>query len=307
MTVTPGIAAPAAAVVAVLEAPGRIVAQSSRLPEPLEGEVLVRLEGCGVCASSLPLWEGRPWFEYPLEPGAPGHEGWGVEVETGRRVALLGLRSFAEYECVSCDLVVPLPPELGEKPFPGEALGCAMNVLARTGVGPGDTVGVVGAGFLGLLLAQLCVGAGARTLVFSRRETGRRLARNVGAETPSEAHDESCDVAIEAGGVQETLELAGRLCRVRGRLVLAGFHQDGRRSVDVQLWNWRGLDVVNAHERDPAIRLEGIREAAAAVVDGRLDPAPLYTHTRPLVRLHEAFELMRRRPEGFVKALVVPR
>ena len=89
--------------------------------------------------------------------------------------------------------------------------------------------------------------------------------------------------------------------------MLAGFHQDGRRSVDVQLWNWRGLDVVNAHERDPAIRLEGVREAAAAVVDGRLDPAPLYTHTRPLVRLHEAFELTRRRPEGFVKALVVTR
>lgn len=307
MTVTPGIATRAAAVVAVLEAPGRFAARSLRLPEPSEDELLVKIEGCGVCASSLPLWEGRPWFEYPLEPGAPGHEGWGVEVETGRRVALLGLRSFADYESLSCDLLVPLPVELGDEPFPGEALGCAMNVLARSGVGPDDTVAIVGAGFFGLLLTQLCVRSGARTLVFSRRETGRRLAQDFGAETPAEAQDESCDVVIETGGVEETLELAGRLCRVRGRLVIAGFHQDGRRSVDVQLWNWRGLDIVNAHERDPAIRVQGMRLAAEAVVAGDLDPAPLYTHTFPLDRLDEAFELARHRPEGFVKALVLTR
>ena len=47
------------------------------LPEPRPGEVRVRLDGCGVCGSDLPVWEGRPWFEYPREPGAPGHEGWG--------------------------------------------------------------------------------------------------------------------------------------------------------------------------------------------------------------------------------------
>ena len=37
------------------------------------------------------------------------------------------------------------------------------------------------------------------------------------------------------------------LTRVRGRLVVAGYHQDGPRQVDMQLWNWRGLDVINAH------------------------------------------------------------
>lgn len=307
MITRPRTATPPIARAAVVEVPGRAVIRSDAPPEPAHGEVLVRLEGCGVCASSLPLWEGRAWFDYPLQAGAPGHEGWGVEVESGRRVAHLGERSFAEYEAVPRRLVVPLPEELDDEPFPGEALGCALNVFARSGVRHGGTVAIVGGGFLGLLLVQLCVGAGARTLVYSRRETARRLARSFGAETPAEPHEESCDVAIEAGGVQETLELAGRLCRIRGRLVLAGFHQDGRRLVDVQLWNWRGLDVVNAHEREPSIRLEGIRAAAAAVVEGQLDPAPLYTHTLPLRRLDEAFELARRRPEGFVKALVTTR
>ena len=288
----------------VLARPGAAHAREGPVPEPRDEEVLVRLEGCGVCASSLPLWEGRPWFAYPAEPGAPGHEAWGVEVESGRRVALLSYRGYSEYEAVPATATVALPPELEDVPFPGEAVACALNVFARSGIACGDTVGVVGTGFLGLLLVQLAAHAGARVLAFSRRETALALARSFGAETPAELEDECCDVAIEAAGVQQTLDLAARLPRVRGRLVLAGFHQDGPRTVDLQSWNWRGLDIVNAHERDDGVRLEGIRAAAAAVAEGRLDPSPLYTHVLPLERTAEAFELARTRPEGFVKALV---
>jgi threonine dehydrogenase-like Zn-dependent dehydrogenase len=289
---------------AVLGGPGGAALRRQPLPEPAQGEVLVRLQGCGVCVSDLPLWEGRPWFDYPLEPGAPGHEGWGVEVQTGRRVAVLCDRAYAEYAAVAKHRVVPLPPELDDLAFPGEALGCVLNVFSRSGVRAGSSVAVVGAGFLGLLLVQLCVGAGARTLAFSRSEGGLELARSLGAETPAAPKEERCDVVIEAAGVQETLDLAARLVRVRGRLVIAGYHQDGRRTVDVQLWNWRGLDVVNAHERDPAVYLEGMRAAVAAVVEGELDPSPLYSHVLPLERLGAAFELARTRPDGFVKALV---
>ena len=47
--------------------------------------------------------------------------------------------------------------------------------------------------------------------------------------------------------------------------VVAGYHQDGPRKVNMQLWNWRGIDVVNAHERDPKTYIQGIREAVDAV------------------------------------------
>jgi threonine dehydrogenase-like Zn-dependent dehydrogenase len=288
----------------VLDAPGRVCVRRVAVPEPGPDQVLVRLQGSGVCASSLPAWVGRKWFRYPFSPGAPGHEGWGVDAVTGEPVAVVSYSAFAEYEAVPKEAVVRLPESL-ERPFPGEAIGCAMNVFARSGVRAGESVAVVGCGFLGLLLVQLAVGAGARVLAYSRRRSVLELARSFGAETPSAPEDESCDVAIEAAGVQETLDAAARLCRVRGRLVVAGYHQDGLRQVDMQLWNWRGLDVVNAHEREPAAYVEGIRAAAAAVATGRLDPWPLYTHVLPLERLDEAFELLRTRPEGFVKALVV--
>ena len=89
-----------------------------------------------------------------------------------------------------------------------------------------------------------------------------------------------------------------------GRLVIAGYHQDGPRQIDMQGWNWKGIDVVNAHERDPEVQLRGVREAVEAVASGRLDTAPLYTHRYPLSRLGEALDATRDKPPGFVKALV---
>jgi threonine dehydrogenase-like Zn-dependent dehydrogenase len=214
----------------IVAGPGRAQTTAVRRPEPGPGEVLVRVEGCGVCGSSLPFWEGRDWFAYPGEPGAPGHEVWGHTTD-GRRVAALSYHGFAEWDVAAADTLVELPPELEGLPFPGEALACAVNVARRAAVRPGDSVAVVGMGFLGTAVASLLDGP---TEV--RRETGV-----VG----------EFDVVVEAAGTQSALDTASRLVATGGRLVLAGFHQDGPRTVDMQSWNWRGIDVVNAHERDP--------------------------------------------------------
>ena len=115
-----------------------------------------------------------------------------------------------------------------------------------------------------------------------------------------------CDRVIEAVGKQWPLDLAAELTREGGRLIIAGYHQDGPRQVNMQLWNWRGFDVVNAHERDPAVQRRGVEEAVEAVASGRLDPSPLYSHRYPLDRLDEALDATRDKPDGFLKALVVP-
>lgn len=293
-------------------------------PEPGAGEVRLRLEGSGVCGSDLAVWTGRPWFEYPRPAGAPGHEGWGVVdavgagvegLTEGDRVAGLSYNAYAEYDLARAEDLVRVPD--GVAHFPGEALGCAVNVVRRSGIAPGDTVAVVGAGFLGCVIGQLAAGAGARVIAISRRRSALETAAAMGAaetialEEPVLERVEEltggglCNVVVEAAGAQATLDLAGPLTRTRGRLVIAGFHQDGGRQVDMQLWNWRGLDVVNAHERDPRVYVEGIREAAAAVAEGRLDPSPLYTHRFGLDQVDRALETAVERPEGFMKALVI--
>jgi len=287
-------------------------------PAPGPGEVLVRIEGCGVCGSNVPVWRGSPYVEYPLEPGAPGHEGWGVVEEVGAgvdglrpgtRVTGLMYYSFAEHDVAPASQLVPLPSALDGVPFPGEALGCAVNVVRRSGISQGDRVAVVGVGFLGALVTRLAVAAGAEVTAVSRRAFALEVARESGAArvfVPDEAPAETFDVVVEAAGVQATLDLAARLTRERGRLVVAGYHQDGPRRVDMQLWNWRGFDVVNAHERDPAMALEGIRGAVAATLDGRIDPSRLVTHRYPLDRLGDALDAALERPDGFLKAVVEP-
>lgn len=313
---------------AVITAPRSAELQRLPTPDPGPGEVLVELEGCGVCGSDLPVWQGRPWFDYPREPGAPGHEGWGRVAALGEgvrgpavgsRVAAICYRSDAEFDVAAADAVVALPEELDGAPFPGEPLGCAMNVARRCDFAAGQTVAVVGVGFLGALLVQIAARAGARVIALSRRPFALEIARTMGAEHVLGADDEAaleavqeltagelCDRVIEVTGKQSPLDLATQLTRVRGRLVIAGFHQDGARQVDMQLWNWRGLDVVNAHERDPAIYARGVREAADAVAAGELDPSPLYTHEFALGEIATAFDAASERPDGFLKALVRP-
>jgi len=236
---------------AVLVAPGQVALRTADRPEPGRGQVLLRLEGSGVCGSSMPVWGGRTWFEYPQAPGAPGHEGWGRIVSlgcdvtgltVGERVAALSYRAHAEYDVAQADHLVALPPALDGVPVPGEALACAVNIFSRSGIEAGHTVAIVGIGFLGALLTRLASRAGARVVAISRRAFALKVAKEFGAAETIVMDDHWrileqvreltggrwCERVIEAVGAQWPLDLAGELTRVRGRLVLAATTRTGR-------------------------------------------------------------------------------
>lgn len=314
---------------AVLTGPGAMTVASSEVGEPGAGEVRLRVLGCGVCASNLTPWEGPEWMRFPTDPGALGHEAWGVVealgegvsgLAIGDRVASLGERGFADREVVRADLLAPVPAELAGQDLPAEAIGCAFNIFRRSGIEAGQTVAIVGIGFLGAILTRLASDAGARVIAISRRPFSLDLAERHGAwrtvamddhwriiEAVREATGGAmCARVIEATGKQWPLDLSGELVAEGGRLVVAGYHQDGPRQVNMQMWNWKGIDVINAHERDDAVRLQGMREAIAAIAEGRLDIRALVTHRFPLARLGEALDMTRDRPDGFVKAVVIP-
>ncbi len=313
---------------AVLTAPGEMTVADVPRPEPGPGQARVRMEGCGVCASNLLPWAGSEWIDYPLPPGGLGHEGWGrvdalgervTSVAVGDRVATLSGEAFAQFALADADQLIPLPSALAGRPVPAEPLGCAVNIHRRSDVRAGQWVAMIGIGFLGALLTRLASDAGARVIAISRRQSSLDLARDMGAAETIAMDDHhaiidrvmaltggrGCERVIEAVGKQWPLDLAGEIVGEGGRLVIAGYHQDGPRQVNMQGWNWKGIDVVNAHERDPAVVLAGAREAVAMVADGRLDPSPLYTGRYPLERLGEALDATRDKPGGFVKALVV--
>ena len=314
---------------AVVTGPGAVDIRDVALPEPGPRQVRVRLEGSGVCASNLTPWEGPEWMSFPTEPGDLGHEGWGfvdavgdevTDLRPGDRVATLGTNAYAEFDLADASAVAKIPDELANVPFPGEPFGCAMNIFRRSDIKEGQTVAIIGIGFLGAILVRLASKAGARVIAISRRQSSLDLALEMGAEETIAMDDHNaiiervkmltdgkfCDRVIEAVGKQWPLDLAAELTCEGGRLIVAGYHQDGPRQVNMQLWNWRGFDVINAHERDPQVALQGVRDAIEAVRSGVIDPCKVVTHRYPLEKLDEALNATRDRPDGFVKAVVTP-
>ncbi|MDX1752735.1 MAG: zinc-binding dehydrogenase [Salinimicrobium sediminis] len=313
---------------AVLSAPKKVTVKEINLPQPGKGEVRIKMEGSGVCASNIPVWEGRDWFNYPVTPGEPGHEGWGVidavgdgveNLKEGDRVTALTYNAYATHDISKEESVVKLPDSLAGKAFPGEPLGCAVNIFERSDIQQGQKVAIVGSGFLGTLLVQLAKSAGAEVIAVSRREFSLDTAKQAGADHLVEMVDhhkiiekvkeltngDFCERVIECTGKEWPLNLSIELTGTRGKLIVAGFHQDGMRSVNVQMLNWRGIDMISAHERDPQQYIKGIKGAIKAVEEGKMDPYPLFTHTFSLEEMEQAYEHLIKRPDGFIKALIV--
>jgi NADPH2:quinone reductase len=313
---------------AIVEGPGKVRVENFSIPVPGPGEVRIKLQGCGVCASNLATWDGMPWSQYPTEPGALGHEGWGIidalgncvnGFEIGDRVAAVSYHAYAEFDIASECGLVKLPEKLAGCIFPGEALGCAMNIFRRCGISAGQTVAIIGIGFLGAVLTRLVTSAGARVIAISRRPYSLATAKLMGAsevipmvehariveQVRSLTEEKLCDCVIEAVGKQWPLDLAAEIVGEQGRMVIAGYHQDGPRQVNMQLWNWKGLNIINAHERDIRMYAAGIQQAVDAISNCVLDPSRLFTHRFPLEELGAALDATRDRPDGFMKAIIV--
>jgi threonine dehydrogenase-like Zn-dependent dehydrogenase len=290
-------------------------------PEPAPGEVLVRIRACGVCGSDLNAWRGVAGIEYPLPVGAPGHETWGDVLRVGKdvdslregqRVTGLMWNGFAELGVARAEDLVVVPPAFGEMPVLGEPLACAANVLRRSGLEPGQCLAIVGFGYLAALLVQLLPRPKPRWVAISRRQDSRDLALQLGADAayafeaiPSAVWD-SFPVVIEAAGVQQTLDFGTWLTAYGGRLVIAGYHADGPRTVNMQSWNWKGIDVINAHERRPEVYIRALRGAFERISSTALNLPSLHTHHFGLDEAAAAFSMAETRPAGFVKALVCP-
>lgn len=305
-----------------LVAPGRGELVTADLPEPGPGQLVLRVVANGVCASDLPTWAAAA----PDGPRRLGHEPTGEVVATGPGVTiapgtLVGGRiapSFAEHALADLDDVVVLPDGVDPAVALPEPLGCVAEGLRRTPVPLGAHVAVVGLGFMGLVMTQLLRTTGvARLVAVDPRDDARRTALANGADaahTPADlpaaafSGDDSparhgFDVVVEASGTQAGLDLAGRLVRPHGALSILGYHQSAR-EVDLRSWNWKALDVVNAHVRDRALLRASTAAALELVAAGRLDPGRLITHRFHLDQADAAFEALWSKPDGFVKAVV---
>ncbi len=199
-----------------LEKPRRLVARDIPMPEPMPGEIRVRLVNVGICGSDVHLFLGhRPMSR----PTVIGHEGYGVidkpgEGVTGRSLGervviepnipcgrcrfclrgrgnicpnkrVIGLTEngcFADYICVPAAFCWPVPDDVSaQDAVCVEPMAVSVHALSASSARPGDTIAIVGLGAIGLLLSHLALRLGYRVLVSELNEAKRQKAVDEGA------------------------------------------------------------------------------------------------------------------------------
>jgi threonine dehydrogenase-like Zn-dependent dehydrogenase len=324
---------------AVLASPGEFEVVDVPVPAVAADELLVRVGACGVCASELDMFTGHTDRAFPL---LPGHEVSGVVEHVGAEVTRqqpgdrVGIwvteAGFSEYVKVNTAFALPagdLPLDLAL----AEPMACAVNAVAIADVKLGDDVAIIGAGFMGALVLKLVLLRGPRRVfVADTRAEALERARAIGATDTIDVRTQSlvdvvrantdpvpqgtfgevdaadevgADVTFEVTGAQAPLIQAGDATRMAGTVVIVGYHQGGSREIPLGTWNWKALRVVNAHFREIATIMRGMRTGMRLLSSGRIRIDDLVTHRFGLDEVGDAFQTAVDKPDGFVKSTVV--
>jgi len=268
----------------VLDEPGRpLRAADLPVPEPRDGEVLIRVRACGVCRTDLHVLDGEVRARRPI---VPGHQIVGTVEGTGERVGVPWLGwtdgtcrfctsgrenlcdhaqftgadrdgGFAEFTVADPRFCFPLPagfPDLQAAP-----LLCAglIGHRALRMTGDAERLGLFGFGASAHIVAQVALHQGRRVFAFTREGDtgGQDFAREIGAEwagASGEQPPEELDAAIIFAPAGALVPLALRVLGKGGTVVCAGIHMSDIPSFPYELlWGERVVrSVANLARRD---------------------------------------------------------
>ena len=226
------------------------------VPEPGDGEVLIKVETCGICHGDAIAKHGQfPGIKYPLVPGhevigvidkcGPGVADWknGTRVGVGwsgghcmkcsacrkgdyyncENSLITGLSvdgGYAEYMVARTSALVSIPRELSSAD--AAPLLCAgattFSALQKSGATGGEIVAIHGIGGLGHLAIQYCNRLGFKTIALSRGREKEALAYKLGAHVfiDTESSDASKELQ-KLGGARVIL------CTAPNTKAIAGF------------------------------------------------------------------------------------
>ncbi len=316
----------------VLERPGKFQLGETPPPVARAGEALVRVRRVGVCGTDLHAFAGRqPFFNFPR---ILGHE-IAVEVvqaPANRHGLSVGDRCAVEPylacgQCHPCRLGKPNCCErlevLGVHTDGGmrelmavplaclhksqklsldqlalvEPLGIGAHAVARSGLRKGEEALIVGAGPIGLAVAQFARAAGAQVRVLEVSPSRRAFVSRLGFHALAEPDGDLAEVIFDAtGNAQAMAQSLGRVAH-GGRLVFVGLVQ-GPVALDDALFHRR--EVTLFASRNSAHQFPRV---IARIEQGQIDTAPWVTHRIPLTEVPDRFPQIPGDP-ACVKAMV---
>lgn len=305
----------------------RLYLQPERSLPERAGEALVRVRRSGVCATDLEILKGYMGFS-----GILGHEWVGI-VEAaadpdwiGRRVVgeinvacgqcelcrralpthctertVLGISgrdgAFAEYLSLPVGNLHRVPDGVSdEQAVFTEPLAAACAILEQVCIRPTDRVAVLGAGRLGQLCARVLALTGAEVIAVARSPAKlERLPTGIGRCTAEAAERlRQLDVVVDCTGSATGLELATRMVRPRGTIVLKTT-VEAAHALHLAPWVIHEIAIVGS-------RCGPFAAALRLMERGLVDPAVLIDEQYPLSQGIHALE--RARAPGILKVLI---
>lgn len=333
----------------VMTAPGRIEFREIEKPEPKAGEVLVRMRRIGICGSDIHVWHGQhPFTSYPVTQGhevageiaavGAGVSGFAagdrVTIEPqvvcgachpcrhGRynlceRLKVMGFQTTgaaSEYFAVDAAKATKLPPTMSfDEGAMIEPLAVAVHAVRRFPGLAGAKVAVLGAGPVGILVAQAAKGLGAAaTLVTDISDLRLAKAQECGADAVANtARDDfgaalakafgpdKADVIFDCAGCDASIKGAIAHARKGSAIVLVAVFA-GPAKVD--------LAVLNDHEltldTSMMYRHEDYLEAIDLVSSGKVRLEPLVSKHFAFREYAQAYRYIDAHRESTLKVLV---
>lgn len=290
------------------------------VPEPGEGEVLIRVAACGLNFADLLMLQGT-YQDTPATPFVPGLElagtvlaqGHGVkEPAIGARVAVVaGKGGLAEYATAPAAHCLGLPETMTMVQAAGFQIAYGTSHLAldhRAGLRPGETLLVMGAaGGVGLTAVEIGARMGARVIASARGPDRLAVARAAGAEVLIDSDAPDLRDRLKAlGGVDVVYDTVGgpafmtalRATRPEGRLLTIGFAGGDVPQIPANLLLVKNLTVIGLYwgaylKFRPEVLTDSLGTLLRWFDAGRI--APHVSHVLPLARVDEALDLLRQR------------
>jgi L-iditol 2-dehydrogenase len=223
--------------------------------------------------------------------------------------------AFAEYVAVPQHILYRLPDALSFRHAAMvEPVAVAVHAVGRSGVCLGDTAVVVGAGVIGLFLVQALRAAGCAQIIAvdldqTKLDLACKLGADVGlrsdqgdvvAEVMQRTAGRGADVALEAVGINPTVQVAAACLRKGGRLTLVGILA---KSVDLSMQTvvTRELTINSSY-----ISCGEYPACLDLIARGAIDVEPMISAVAPLADGAAWFERLHKGNEGLIKVILEP-
>ncbi len=333
----------------VMTAPGVIQFREVPTPQPGPGEVLVKIQKIGICGSDIHVYHGEhPFTSYPV---TQGHEVSGEVAALGENVTGLSLGQkvtiqpqvvcgkcwpcrhgkynlceelkvmgfqttgvASHYFAVDAAKVTPLPNSMSfDEGAMIEPLAVAVHAVRQAGDVTDKDICVLGAGPIGILVAQAAKGMGARKVMVTdvsdvRLEKAKECGADVCVNTREKDFGEEflkcfgpdkADVIYDCAGNNITMGQAIQYARKGSTIILVAVFAT-RGDID--------LAVLNDHELDlnttMMYRNEDYLEAIRLVEEGKVQLKPLISKHFPFQEYLAAYQYIDANRETTMKVII---